>query len=171
MLNNLSAKELEECKYKLVICGGFDPRNSENQDYFNELLEYAVPLDINRYVDFIKSPDEATKCKLLRESTCLLYTPSHEHFGIVPVEAMYAELPVIAVNNGGPTETILDGETGFLVEGEAKKFGEKLLTFVRNGHSVKTNMGAAGKRRVEENFSFASFANKLQGHVQSVLNS
>lgn len=37
-------------------------------------------------------------------SNCLavLYTPEREHFGIVPVEAMYNQVPVIACNSGGP---------------------------------------------------------------------
>lgn len=46
----------------------------------------------------------------------LLYTPSGEHFGIVPCEAMLSGAPVVAVNDGGPVETVKDGETGFLCE-------------------------------------------------------
>jgi alpha-1,3/alpha-1,6-mannosyltransferase len=33
------------------------------------------------------------KLALLRRARCLLYTPSREHFGIVPIEAMYMECP------------------------------------------------------------------------------
>ena len=38
-----------------------------------------------------------------------------EDFGLTPVEAMAAGKPVIAVNEGGYRETILDGRTGWLV--------------------------------------------------------
>ncbi|TXH61693.1 MAG: glycosyltransferase, partial [Thiothrix sp.] len=31
-----------------------------------------------------------------------LYTPEKEHFGIVPIEAMFNNAPVIACNSGGP---------------------------------------------------------------------
>lgn len=31
-----------------------------------------------------------------REAFCVLYTPQNEHFGIVPLEAAFASLPVIA---------------------------------------------------------------------------
>ncbi|CAN0499507.1 unnamed protein product, partial [Scytosiphon promiscuus] len=37
---------------------------------------------------------------LLGRASCVLYTPSHEHFGIVPVEAMCCGAPVVAVNSG-----------------------------------------------------------------------
>lgn len=47
------------------------------------------------------SADEE-KVSLLRNSRAVLYTPHNEHFGIVPVEAMYLGTPVIAVNSGGP---------------------------------------------------------------------
>jgi hypothetical protein len=46
------------------------------------------------------------KVALLQRCSCLLYTPANEHFGITPLEAMYCSRPVIAVNSGGPLETI-----------------------------------------------------------------
>ena len=36
----------------------------------------------------------------LYSSVAVLYTPEHEHFGIVPVEAMQLGTPVIAVSSG-----------------------------------------------------------------------
>lgn len=47
-------------------------------------------------------------------SIALLYTPANEHFGIVPIESMYLECPVIAISSGGPKETVSDGITGYL---------------------------------------------------------
>jgi alpha-1,3/alpha-1,6-mannosyltransferase len=44
----------------------------------------------------------------------LIYTPENEHFGIVPLEAMLAGIPVLATNTGGPLETIYDGRIGWL---------------------------------------------------------
>jgi len=48
----------------------------------------------------------------------VLYTPEMEHFGIVPIETMYLERPVITCNSGGPKETVEDGVTGFRVDGD-----------------------------------------------------
>ena len=51
-------------------------------------------------------------------STCrgLICTAMDEDFGITPLEAMASGKPVIAVNEGGFRETVIDGETGLLIE-------------------------------------------------------
>jgi alpha-1,3/alpha-1,6-mannosyltransferase len=47
-----------------------------------------------------------------------------EHFGIVPVEAMYSGRPVVACASGGPRESVLDGETGLLCEHTPRAFAQ-----------------------------------------------
>ena len=102
----------------------------------------------------------------MRTSDALLYTPSGEHFGIVPIEAMYVGTPVIAVNDGaGPTETVQDGKTGFLCKSDEIAFAEaavKLLT----DRSLQKQLGEAGRKRVEDEFSFQSFATQLDKVVK-----
>lgn len=60
------------------------------------LFQAAPP---NFFLFVCSQPEE--RSTLLRQASCVLYTPSNEHFGIVPVEAMCSEAPVIAVNSGG----------------------------------------------------------------------
>ena len=105
----------------------------------------------------------------MRTSDCLLYTPSGEHFGIVPIEAMYNELPVIAVNDGGPMETVVDGETGFLKNPDPEDFADAMKIIVDGGSQLKNDLGKNGRKRVLDCFSFNSFANKLNGYVNQVM--
>lgn len=93
-------------RIQLAIIGGYDKQNVENIEYFDELQAVCNNLNLNDKVVFLKSPTDEMKVKLLKRCQVLLYTPSNEHFGIVPLEAMYCRKPVIAVNSGGPTETI-----------------------------------------------------------------
>ena len=72
----------------------------------------AIPPSID--VLFMLSVPGAFKTTLLRNSTLLVYTPTNEHFGIVPVEAMSEGVPVLAANTGGPLETVLENQTGWL---------------------------------------------------------
>lgn len=62
----------------------------------------------------------------MKNTNVLLYTPENEHFGIVPVEAMYMGCIVVACNSGGPLESIENEETGYLLEPNSKVWGEKL---------------------------------------------
>lgn len=73
-------------------------------------------------VAFVGSFDDAQKSALLTGCIALIYTPSNEHFGIVPLEAMSHRLSVIACNSGGPRETVLNGQTGFLCESAPRSF-------------------------------------------------
>lgn len=113
---------------------------------------------------YIHSGDEE-KRELMRRATAVLYTPSNEHFGIVPLEAMYMKCCVIAPNNGGPRETILDGETGFLVSAEADSFAEKMAYLVKNEAEI-VSMGDAGRTRVQSAFTMQHFASQLESLIR-----
>ncbi|SCU93499.1 LANO_0E04038g1_1 [Lachancea nothofagi CBS 11611] len=113
---------------KLVLAGGYDERIVENKQYLRELQDAAHNLKLSfvtlhyphwdasspsadnvagAKIIFLTSVSSSLKDLLLQKSEMLLYTPSHEHFGIVPLEAMKLGRPVLAVNNGGPLETVV----------------------------------------------------------------
>jgi len=145
----------------LVMAGGYDRNNVENVEHFDELQSCLDELSIEpSQVTFMRSIDDTTKTALLRHSTALLYTPENEHFGIVPLEAMYCRTPVIACDSGGPKETVTDGETGFLRPSNAKAFAGAMWAFVSRPQ-YKDSMGARGRKRVETHFSVTAFSHSL----------
>uniref|UniRef100_A0A1I7YYM9 Alpha-1,3/1,6-mannosyltransferase ALG2 n=1 Tax=Steinernema glaseri TaxID=37863 RepID=A0A1I7YYM9_9BILA len=149
----------------LVIAGGYDKLNVENREHYEELREKAKTLEIpeDRIV-FLKSPSDQEKIELYRRATMVLYTPHNEHFGIVPVEAMYMKTCVVAVNSGGPTESIEDGVTGFLCESTPEAFAGAMEKSVIDGANV-TKMGLAGHQRVQRMFGIEAFGEKLNNIV------
>jgi len=64
-------------------------------------------------VEFLGKVSAAERDRLLEGARALLF-PGEEDFGIVPVEAQAAGLPVIAYGVGGAAETVIDGGTGVL---------------------------------------------------------
>jgi len=153
---------------QLVIAGGYDARVDENKEYYLDLGRLASAHGIIDHVVFLCSFSDEEKIFLLNTATCLLYTPSNEHFGIVPIEAMYMKLPVIAVNSGGPLETIENKVTGYLCEPKPKDFGQAMKRFI-DDPSLKTVLGDAGRRRVLEHFSYDSFTRNLHKTVTELV--
>ena len=144
----------------LIIAGGYDQRVVENKEHYEELLALAETLNVRAHVTFLRSISGDQKITLLDRSTCLLYTPDREHFGIVPIEAMYMRTPVIAVNSGGPKETVDNSETGYLCEQTEEAFADAMMKIMGDTKNAKA-MGEAGRKRVVEKFSFDTFSEQL----------
>ncbi|CAD6199806.1 unnamed protein product [Caenorhabditis auriculariae] len=156
---SLPSETFKKCL--LVLAGGYDRLNAENAQYFGALVDLAQELDMSQdQVSFIKSPSDEVKVNLLRGSRAVLYTPDREHFGIVPIEAMYLGAPVIAVNSGGPLETVSEGETGFLVDQTPEAFAEKMKMLIQDDVTWR-KMSEKGTDRVRRFFGFEAFSNRF----------
>ncbi|KAH6713786.1 hypothetical protein BKA61DRAFT_643653 [Leptodontidium sp. MPI-SDFR-AT-0119] len=163
----------------LVLAGGYDNRVQENVVYHKELVQLAeslglktattktivtalnVPEDVD--ILFLLSVPNALKDILLKSARLLIYTPSNEHFGIVPLEAMLAGVPVLAANTGGPLETVVEGKTGWLCPPEDTESWTAVMNNVLHKISDKDikKMGAAGIDRVKSEFSDVKMAERL----------
>jgi glycosyltransferase involved in cell wall biosynthesis len=95
---------------KLVIAGII-----QDEEYFREAVAPFVDGDRVRYAGSV-GPEE--RDRLLGGAFALLHLISFEEpFGLSVVEAMATGTPVIASPRGSMPEIIVDGTTGFLVEG------------------------------------------------------
>jgi len=161
---------LSDKKIKLVLAGGYDPLNSENIEYFQELVNLVQDMKLDKRVIFFKSPSDTIKISLLRYCLCLVYTPSFEHFGIVPLEAMYCGKPVVAVNNGGPKETIENDHNGYLRNAEPEDFADAIKQLVEVEGKADL-FGKHGKKRFNDIFSFGAFKNKIDSILENIYKS
>jgi len=66
-------------------------------------------------IEFLGRVSDGERDRLFAHARALLF-PGEEDFGIVPVEAQAAGIPVIAYGVGGASESVLDGETGVLFD-------------------------------------------------------
>jgi glycosyltransferase involved in cell wall biosynthesis len=152
---------------RLVVAGGYDPGQAEAVGVLAGLRATAAALGVEERVEFVLNPSDAQREKLLSECRCLLYTPSGEHFGFVPVEAMAAGRPVIAVNDGGPAETIVHARTGFLCEPTAEAFARAAMPLIQDAGMAR-EMGAAGREHVRKNFPVERFGRGLEAALLRV---
>lgn len=166
ILQTLLRKDFESIY--LIMAGGYDKRVEENVEHYLELIGVADELHVSDHVIFLRSPSDQEKISLLHHADIVVYTPSNEHFGIVPLEAMYAGKPVIAQNSGGPKESIKNGQTGFLVDTDSSDFAGKMRLFVCD-KKMKQQFGKDGKQRFNDLFSFDAFKSKLNSIVKNLL--
>lgn len=90
-------------------------------------------------------------------------------FPTVLLEAMAARLPVIATNHGGPTEMVVPGETGFLVEpGDVPGLAAALRGLLLDP-ALRERQGAAGRMRLEREYGLARFQESIRRLFASCL--
>jgi glycosyltransferase involved in cell wall biosynthesis len=85
---------------------------------------------------------------IYNESLVTLSLSRFDTFGLVPLESMACETPVIALNVAGYREIIRDGETGFLVGFDPKEISEKIDFFIQNPQA-SSEMGKNGRESIE----------------------
>jgi glycogen synthase len=86
----------------------------------------------------------------------------YEPFGLINLEAMACQAPVVASAVGGILEVVEDGKTGVLVPPADPVALAAALDRVLGNPALGRAMGQAGRRRVEEKFSWASVAERTE---------
>ncbi|MEQ1731526.1 MAG: glycosyltransferase [Vicinamibacterales bacterium] len=148
-------------RVQLVLAGHHNLRLPEDVALVSALRRQAADTGLSDHVQLVFSPSEEERRALVARCRAVLYTPTAEHFGYVPVEAMAAGRPVVAVNNGGPTETVLHNMTGMLCAPTPIAFGQALATLVQQP-DVADSMGRAGYAHVKAHFSLEAFGDTLE---------
>ena len=72
----------------------------------------------------------------------------------------------IAINLGGPKETILDNETGFLVN-NAPEMAKKMV-YVAEHPSIAKEIGKKGIARIKKHYSWDHFFDVMDGELAKV---
>lgn len=184
----LLKKDVSGSRPRLVVAGGYDPRVAENVQYLQELSALCTELGLQAFtvrgklvvmppstdVLFLPSVAGPVKEALLDQALLLLYTPTFEHFGIVPVESMLHRTPVLAANTGGPTETIEDYDgtnlstaTGFCRPTNPEAWSAVMVPYyTQYTDETRRQLGENGHRRARDKFlrqkMAAEFARSLE---------
>jgi phosphatidyl-myo-inositol dimannoside synthase len=83
-----------------------------------------------------------------------------EGFGIVFLEAAAAGVPAVAGRSGGSHEAVVDGETGFVVDGRAPDVQGALAALLADD-DLRRRMGGAARARAVMEFSYETLAARL----------
>ena len=99
----------------------------------------------------------------LYSHAALFACPSvYEPFGVINLEAMACETPVVASAVGGITEVVNDGETGYLVPPARPDELAPAMRALLDDPARARAMGVAGRRRVEDHFTWDRLAERTE---------
>lgn len=137
-------------------------------DYRASLERLVKSLGLGDRVKFLGFIPEEEKVHLLRRAWATALASPKEGWGISNLEAAACGTPVIAANSAGIRESVIDGETGFLVPQEDADAMAAAMRGIVVSPDLVNVLGAAG-RRFAETFTWERAANDTLAHLQEVV--
>jgi glycosyltransferase involved in cell wall biosynthesis len=159
------ALQIPEARF---IVAGENTQTSADDSYKTRILKTAETDSLLRnrlkYLGF-----RADVERVIAAADVVVCASKFESYGMVNVEAMACGKPVVSTNQGGPSETVAHGETGFLVApGDVEGFATHVIHLLRDT-DLRERMGKAGRARVEALFSAKAMGEKFMRVVDEVI--
>lgn len=129
--------------------------------YLSQIRAKIAELGLESATLIREDANDAERQSWLETADLFAMTPveladhDHEGFGIVYLEAAAAGLASVASRTGGVPEAVVDGQTGLLVDDprDTEALAE-VINHLLEDDGLRARLGAAGKKRVEEQFSW-----------------
>jgi len=167
--------------FQIVLCAG-----APDTPEIAEEMKDAVARAKTKRPDIIwveEMVDRKTVIELYSHAAVFCCPSIYEPFGIINLEAMACETPVVASAVGGIKEVVVDGETGFLVPLEqmkespfeptnpekfARDLAARINQLMKDRH-LPEKFGQAGRKRAKEKFSWSAIAEKTKALYKTLL--
>jgi glycosyltransferase involved in cell wall biosynthesis len=153
LLQALSELKVTHPSFRLVIFG---------EGYLNnQLRDQAATLglgDVAQFAGYRPDLDSFVGCFDL-----FVHPASAEGLGVAALKAAAAGLAVVGCDAGGMRESVLDGETGELVEPENAEALCNAIAKLMDDDALRRKLGQAGRQRMQKEFSIDTMADR---HVQ-----
>jgi glycosyltransferase involved in cell wall biosynthesis len=123
----------------------------------------------NLPVKFLGRISEREKIRVMKKAWCLVLPSEKEGLGLVLLESMACKTPVVAVDSGGPGAVVKDGVNGFLVPPGSEDLIYERICRILSDEKLRDRMGEAGRKIVEEKFTWEKVAERVEKVLLSVL--
>lgn len=125
-------------------------------------LRAAMSPNVAERVTFVdRVPYEATR-RFYADADIFVFPSIFESFGIPPIEAMAAGVPVIASKAGGVVESVIHERTGLLVEREDPiGLADAIVRLIEDAE-LRADLGRAGRTWVTERYSWPTIVAKVE---------
>ncbi len=170
LLYLIRAAEQLDPRALVVVCAGAP----DTPVVAAEIEQAVAEIGANRIIWIGEMVDRATAVELYSHAAVFCCPSIYEPFGIINLEAMACEVPVVATAVGGIPEVVRDGETGILIPLERQpapsfepkdpaEFSQALaqaLNRLLADAPLREAMGRRGRARVEAQFNWRAVARR-----------
>lgn len=167
---------------QVVLCAGAPDTEAIGREMADQVTR-ARTESKNDIIWISKILPEQDVITLYSHASVFVCPSVYEPFGIINLEAMACETPVVAAAVGGIPEIVVPGETGFLVPFEANGSGDveprdgerfsrdlaEAVNAIVNDPDKRRMMGMKARKRVEQYFSWRSIAQQTLDFYQTLL--
>lgn len=145
-------------------------------ELFEDAKNLVSELKIENSVDFVgwispeKQLDLLSKSAIFVQHSVTTKIGDAEGTPVAILEASAAGLPIVSTKHGGIIDTVIDGETGFLVdEYDWEEMGNKMIQLLENPALIK-NFGERGKEFINNNFSMKKHIEETEKAIRKIVN-
>jgi glycosyltransferase involved in cell wall biosynthesis len=163
-----SLKYIPREKRPVLKILGFGVSGSSQKREFEYLKRLRDKLKLKNWVEFENGFKGKNIVEYYQNAYCTVCPNFLEPFGLVAIESMACEVPVVAIKEGGFRETVLDGKTGFLVERDPRQIAQK-IEYLLNHLKEREEMGKMGREWVKKSFSLERMIEEIENEIYSLI--
>ena len=120
-------------------------------------------------ITFLGRVNQAKLIEYYQKASVFVLPSLFEPFGIVILESLSCETPVVSTYAGGIPEIVKNGENGILIPANNPQRLAEAINALLENNGLREKYGKAGREMVVKNFSLESSANKLQKIYERML--
>lgn len=158
-------RDFESTSIEIILVGAWLD-NSYRKNCLDIIRSKNLPVSV-----YPQATGEIKK-KFFSESNLFLFTPREpEGHPWVIIEAMAAGLPIISTDQGAITESVIDGQNGFIVKAKQPLEIAEKITLLAKDTYLCYKMGLESRRLYENKFTEEIMVKNLGTAIEKTLNS
>ena len=172
----LFLSNMMESKGVLVLLDALKELHDKEEDFLCDFVgQETIEIDADRFnleisqrqltdsVFFHGSKSGAEKESFFAEADIFIFPSYQETFGLVNLEAMAHALPIVATDEGGIPDIVIDGETGIICPRKDAHSLALAIHRLNENPALCQEMGKKGRERFESFYSLECFEERMLG--------
>jgi glycosyltransferase involved in cell wall biosynthesis len=153
-------------RLQATLIGDHASSEIDGRSYDSWLIAKRAAAEWAGRIRFLGHVDEAALEQAYAECDLFVAPSRYESFGLMYLEAMRYGKPCIGTTAGGIPEVVVHGETGLLIAPDDKEGLRDAIEKLVADDDLRTLLGENGRRRYQEHFTTAKFAEGFESLVR-----